>query len=123
MNQDQTTTFCGPFTREKTDEQYNPTLWTKRLPTDDLLPAHIEFTGENSDHYRAEMGAQLQQTEFGEGGLLGSMDIYRPDDLSEDAPIVVYIHGGWWQWFSKEQFCIFGQAIQSTWIRSLHARL
>ena len=96
--------FWHAFTREQIDEQYNPTLWTQRLPTDDLLPAHIAFTSDKSDRYRNTMGNQLQTIHFGEHEFVGTMDIFRPENVKNNAPIVVYIHGGWWQWFSKEQF-------------------
>ncbi len=92
------------FSREQADEQYNPILWTRRLPKDDLLPAHIEFTRLGSETYRRSLGDHLSSAPFGEGDTAGTMDVYRPANVSDDAPIVVYIHGGWWQWFSKEQF-------------------
>ncbi|NRB69860.1 MAG: alpha/beta hydrolase [Vibrio sp.] len=97
------------FTREWADEQYNPTLWTNRLPTDELLPNHIDFTSQSSERYRTSVGVGLSEREFGEGELVGLMDVYRPKGIAEDAPIVVYIHGGWWQWFSKEQFGFIAQ--------------
>ena len=96
--------FWQAFTREKTDEQYNPTLWTQRLPTEDLLPTHIALTGEKSTRYRNKMGDHLRTISFGENEFAGTMDVFRSDNVKENAPIVVYIHGGWWQWFSKEQF-------------------
>ncbi|AWF80417.1 alpha/beta hydrolase [Microbulbifer sp. A4B17] len=101
--------FWYSFTREKTDEQYNPTLWTRRLPTEDLLPAHVEFTGSLSSAYRKAVSNGLHAVNFGEGDLSGSMDIFRPDEVPENAPIVIYIHGGWWQWFSKEQFSFLAE--------------
>lgn len=101
--------FWNAFTREQTDKQYNPTLWTQRLPTDDLLPAHIAFTTGRSDSYRTQMGDRLQTVEFGADEFVGSMDIFRPGSVAGDAPIIVYIHGGWWQWFSKEQFSFLAE--------------
>ncbi|WP_444931889.1 alpha/beta hydrolase [Microbulbifer sp. SSSA002] len=101
--------FWYSFNREKTDQQYNPTLWTRRLPTDLLLPSHAEFTGSRSEAYRKAVKAGLHTASFGEGDLSGSMDVFRPNDVSENAPIVIYIHGGWWQWFSKEQFSFLAE--------------
>ncbi|WP_444942435.1 alpha/beta hydrolase [Microbulbifer sp. ZKSA004] len=101
--------FWNSFTREKTDEQYNPTLWTRRLPTDLLLPSHAEFTGSRSSAYRNAIKGGLQTVNFGEGDLAGSMDVFRSDEVAEDAPVVIYIHGGWWQWFSKEQFSFLAE--------------
>ncbi len=92
------------FTREETDYQYSPTLWTKRLPKEELLPTHIDSTTNSSNQYREAMGNQLQTVPFGKGEYAGQMDVFRPNNLPENAPIVIYIHGGWWQWFSKEQF-------------------
>ncbi|MFC5046529.1 alpha/beta hydrolase [Aquimarina hainanensis] len=97
------------FSREQTDHQYNPTLWTRRLPTDDLLPNHIDITTKNSNAYRKKMGNHLQTIPFGNDEYLGEMDVFRPENVSENAPIVVYIHGGWWQWFSKEQFSFLAE--------------
>jgi arylformamidase len=101
--------FWSSFTREQTDEQYNPTLWTQRLPTDDLLPAHISFTSKQSESYRKKIGDLLQTASFGEGEFAGSMDIFRSENVKKNAPIVIYIHGGWWQWFSKEQFSFLAE--------------
>ncbi len=97
------------FTREQTDAQYNPTLWTPRMAPDDLLPAHIAFTTERSASYRRKMGDHLQTIEFGKDQYSGAMDVFRPDGVAEDAPIVVYVHGGWWQWFSKDQFSFLAE--------------
>ncbi|WP_444883926.1 alpha/beta hydrolase [Microbulbifer sp. PSTR4-B] len=101
--------YWNSFTREKTDEQYNPTLWNHRLPPEKLLPAHVEFTESHSSNYRQAIKGGLQTVSFGEGEFSGSMDIFRPENVAEDAPIVIYIHGGWWQWFSKEQFSFLAE--------------
>ncbi|WP_274038655.1 alpha/beta hydrolase [Thalassomonas viridans] len=93
--------FWHAFSREKNDQQYNPTLWTKRLPAEELLPAHIAYTQEKSTLYRAK---GVDSLAFGEGEFSGSIDIFRSAAVPANAPVVVYIHGGWWQWFSKEQF-------------------
>lgn len=101
--------FWNSFTREKTDEQYNPILWTQRLATEDLLSTHIELTTNKSETYRNQMAASLNIVHFGEDEFSGSIDVFRPDNVRENASIVVYIHGGWWQWFSKEQFSFLAE--------------
>ena len=98
------TELWNAFTRKQTDEQYSPPLWTQRLPSDELLPAHIAYTSEHSERYRKTMGEHLRTISFGENDFAGTTDVFRPGNVKENAPIVVYIHGGWWQWFSKEQF-------------------
>ncbi len=97
------------YTREETDRQYNPTLWTRRLPTDDLLPSHIDFTNTKSESYRDKISDKLQTVTFGENEYAGEIDVFRPEGVPDDAPIVIYIHGGWWQWFSKEQFSFLAE--------------
>ncbi|WP_435261054.1 alpha/beta hydrolase [Tenacibaculum sp. nBUS_03] len=97
------------FSREETDRQYNPILWTRRLPTNDLLPSHIDFTTKESNSYRDRIGDNLQVIPFGKDESLGEIDVFRPNNVPDNAPIVVYIHGGWWQWFSKEQFSFLAE--------------
>lgn len=97
------------FNREFSDAQYNPTLWTPRLATDELLPAHIKYTQTASDHYRNQINAGMSQRQFGQGHYAGEMDVFRPAQLNDDAPMVIYVHGGWWQWFNKEQFSFLAE--------------
>lgn len=109
MNKTRISSIAQYFSREVADEQYNPTLWTNRLPTDDLLPKHIEFTSQQSERYRTNLETGLTEMTYGEGEFSGKIDIYKPKGLAKDAPMVIYIHGGWWQWFSKEQFGFIAQ--------------
>ncbi|MTI30425.1 alpha/beta hydrolase [Xanthovirga aplysinae] len=97
------------YSRKETDRQYNPTLWTRRLPTADLLPSHIDFTTRRSNEYRKKMGEQLKTISFGKDQHAGNIDVFRTQNVSEDAPMVVYIHGGWWQWFSNDQFSFLAE--------------
>lgn len=97
------------FSREQTDLQYNPTLWTKRLPADDLLPLHVDLTTNRSTDYRRRIGNRLQVVSYGENEFVGEMDVFHSENAQSDSPIVVYIHGGWWQWFSKEQFSFLAE--------------
>lgn len=46
---------------------------------------------------------------FRKDEYLGEIDVFRPNNVPDNAPIVVYIHGGWWQWFSKEQFSFLAE--------------
>lgn len=105
--------FWTAFTREQTDEQYNPTLWTPRQTTNDLLASHVEITSGKSDKYRTKMHAQMETIKFGEGEFAGSMDVFRPTGATKEAPVIVYIHGGWWQWFAKEQFSFLAEPFNS----------
>lgn len=94
-------TVINRMTRQETDYQYDPTQWTKRRPPEKLLPEHIEFTERESSLYREE--TEWTRKAYGNGEYRGEWDEFRAG-LSDEAPIVVYIHGGWWQWFSPQQF-------------------
>ena len=97
------------FDRETTDRQYNPTLWTPRMGSEDLLPAHIAFTQQASERYREQSGTAVRVQDYGSDEYAGQMDVFRPEGLANNAPVVVYIHGGWWQWFCKEQFSFLAE--------------
>lgn len=101
--------FYSNLPREVNDVQYNPTLWTQRLLVDELLPHHIALTSEKSECYRQNIALGLEKLSYGEDDLLGEMDVFRSSNLEDNAPIVIYLHGGWWQWFSKEQFSFIAQ--------------
>ncbi len=71
MNKTRISSIAQYFSREIADEQYNPTLWTNRLPTDDLLPKHIEFTSQQSERYRTNLETGLTEMAYGEGEFSG----------------------------------------------------
>ncbi len=100
----ETKTGWSRLTREETDRQYNPTLWTGRMAADELLPAHVAFTTRESESYRSADGTRLRTIVFGEGEMRGETDVWSAENVADEAPIVFYVHGGWWQWFGKEQF-------------------
>lgn len=97
------------FSREETDVQYSPPLWAKRPDQDDLLPQHIEMTNSRSEIYREQIGSGLSTLKYGRGELAGEIDVLRPKSLPAGAPTIIYIHGGWWQWFCKEQFSFLAE--------------
>ena len=96
--------------RSEIDHQFNPTRWTPRIASDDFIPAHVEFSENQSSRFKSELSsAELSTISYTYRDTLQEIDVYRPGNVPEGAPIVVYIHGGWWQWFSKEMFAFIAQ--------------
>lgn len=91
--------------REILDYQLNPTLWTPRISSEEFIPAHIEFCESHSQIYRQSLkDNELYSLPYSYQDSDESIDVFRPQAIQDNATIVVYIHGGWWQWFSKEMF-------------------
>ncbi|XP_053156657.1 kynurenine formamidase isoform X2 [Hemicordylus capensis] len=81
------------------ETQYSPSRWSPRLDKDAVIEAHVQATSEAT--HSAQMATQtLLNVPYGlsEGEKL---DVYLPKDLSETFPLVLYIHGGYWQFLSK----------------------
>ncbi|XP_053156663.1 kynurenine formamidase isoform X4 [Hemicordylus capensis] len=86
------------MTKEELETQYSPSRWSPRLDKDAVIEAHVQATSEAT--HSAQMATQtLLNVPYGlsEGEKL---DVYLPKDLSETFPLVLYIHGGYWQFLS-----------------------
>lgn len=42
-------------------------------------------------------------------GALETLDIYRPDEDGRPAPVLVFLHGGYWQWRDKKDFVFLAE--------------
>uniref|UniRef100_A0A8C8VL48 Kynurenine formamidase n=1 Tax=Pelusios castaneus TaxID=367368 RepID=A0A8C8VL48_9SAUR len=86
--------------REELEKQYSPSRWSHRMGQDAVIEAHVKEMTEGT--LRAQATIQtLLHIPYG-GGDGERLDIYLPTDLSGDFPLVLYIHGGYWQFLSKE---------------------
>ncbi|XP_055549494.1 kynurenine formamidase [Wyeomyia smithii] len=83
------------------EREYSPSEWSKRFPTaEEVIQYHLKFVKEVSTNNRQELKCTLN-VEYG-CGKHEKNDIYG-DDLPQNAPLFVYIHGGYWQMLSKEE--------------------
>ncbi|NWU66643.1 KFA formamidase, partial [Pterocles burchelli] len=81
--------------------QYSPSRWARRLRGDAVVQAHLEATAAGTQ--RARAGAQTAlHVPYGDGDG-ERLDIYLPADPSGAFPVLVYIHGGYWQCLSKDE--------------------
>ncbi|XP_058815891.1 kynurenine formamidase [Topomyia yanbarensis] len=88
------------------EKQYSPSQWSKRFPTaSECIDYHLKFVRDLSDENRKEFQCNLNVA-YGDMER-EKFDIYG-HDLPEDAPLFVYIHGGFWQMLNKEEsaYCV-----------------
>ncbi|XP_066999176.1 kynurenine formamidase isoform X1 [Anabrus simplex] len=88
------------------DRQYSPRMWSQRLPPEEVVKNHVAVARQASEAAKAAvpcvLGVQYGPTEG------QRLDIYGGENIPKDAPIVVYIHGGYWQELSKDisSYCV-----------------
>ncbi|NXG50157.1 KFA formamidase, partial [Psilopogon haemacephalus] len=83
------------------EDQYSPSRWSPRLGRDTIVEAHIATMAAATQRAQASVQTALH-IPYGCGDR-EKLDIYFPPDPSETFPVLVYIHGGYWQCLSKEE--------------------
>ncbi|XP_061686555.1 kynurenine formamidase [Syngnathoides biaculeatus] len=87
--------------KQELERQYSPSCWSHRMAADDVIKAHVKALKEGTD--RARLLAQpLLNVPYGDGEG-ERLDAYIPSTNSLDVPLVIYLHGGYWQFLSKEE--------------------
>ncbi|OWF45559.1 kynurenine formamidase-like [Mizuhopecten yessoensis] len=86
---------------EELDHQYSPSRWSKRMGSDVIVADHAQVTGIESGHAKRDLDCELD-IPYGKKPKQ-KLDIFGSKSLSSDAPIFVYIHGGYWQFLEKEK--------------------
>uniref|UniRef100_A0A182QFV9 Kynurenine formamidase n=1 Tax=Anopheles farauti TaxID=69004 RepID=A0A182QFV9_9DIPT len=82
------------------EKQYSPSAWSVRFQTPgEVINYHVNFVTSESKRNRDTLVTALNIA-YGSGDR-DKVDIYG-DDLPSDAPLFVYIHGGYWQMLEKE---------------------
>ncbi|XP_044262418.1 kynurenine formamidase-like [Tribolium madens] len=79
---------------KSTEKLFLPNQWSKRFSPDVIVNKHLEFATKGSETARQEIPSQLN-VKYGELEK-EKIDIFGTD-LSNDAPILVFVHGGYWQ--------------------------
>ncbi|XP_068769431.1 kynurenine formamidase isoform X1 [Struthio camelus] len=85
---------------EELEEQYSPSRWSPRLDPDAVIEAHEEALRAGTQRARTTTHALLH-VPYGHGDG-EKLDVYLPADPSGTFPVLVYIHGGYWQCLSKD---------------------
>ncbi|XP_307845.5 kynurenine formamidase [Anopheles gambiae] len=82
------------------EKQYSPSAWSVRFPTPaEVIDYHVKFVKSESDKNREQLETLLD-VPYGSGDR-DKVDIYG-ENLPPDAPLFVYVHGGYWQMLEKE---------------------
>ncbi|KAG7485208.1 kynurenine formamidase [Solea senegalensis] len=87
--------------RDELERQLSPSRWSHRMSADDVVKAHANALKEGTERARA-LAQTLLNVPYGEGDG-EKLDVYIPRTDSLDVPLVIYIHGGYWQFLSKEE--------------------
>ncbi|XP_034646277.1 kynurenine formamidase isoform X1 [Trachemys scripta elegans] len=88
------------MTKEELEKQYAPSRWSHRMDKEVVIEAHVRAVTEGTRRAQATMQTLLHVPYGGNDGE--KLDIYLPTDPSGAFPLVLYIHGGYWQFLSKE---------------------
>ncbi|XP_029353219.1 kynurenine formamidase isoform X1 [Echeneis naucrates] len=106
--------------KDELERQFSPSWWSHRMSADDVIKAHVKalkegrFVSGGGSDYRQKSGwgtgterarglAQtLLNVPYGQGDG-EKLDVYIPSTTSLDVPLVIYLHGGYWQFLSKEE--------------------
>ncbi|CAH2100146.1 unnamed protein product [Euphydryas editha] len=82
------------------EREYSPSMWSTRFPSaQEVLQHHVNFVTTESE---AAINNIPHKLEIEYGSTPGQkLDIFGTD-LPDDSPILVYIHGGYWQELSRE---------------------
>ncbi|XP_007428566.1 kynurenine formamidase isoform X2 [Python bivittatus] len=88
------------MTKEELETQYSPSRWSPRLDKDAVIEAHIKAVTEGTQNAQA-FTQTLLNVPYGSGEG-EKLDVYLPKKHVETFPLVLYIHGGYWQSLSKD---------------------
>ncbi|XP_071968681.1 kynurenine formamidase isoform X2 [Engystomops pustulosus] len=83
------------------EHQYSPSHWSHRMDKDAVIEAHVKETTRGTKQAQAAMQTALN-IQYGDNES-EKMDLYLPAGELAGFPLLVYIHGGYWQFLSKEE--------------------
>nr|XP_023672733.1 kynurenine formamidase isoform X1 [Paramormyrops kingsleyae] len=87
--------------RDELCRQYSPSQWSHRMSADEVIKAHEASLREGTERARS-ITQTLLNVPYGEGQR-EKLDVYVPTNPSLEMPLVMYLHGGYWEALSKEE--------------------
>ncbi|XP_075760273.1 kynurenine formamidase isoform X2 [Pelodiscus sinensis] len=88
------------MTDEELDRQYSPSRWSHRMEKDAVIEAHVRELAEGTRRAQDTLQTRLHVPYGDSDGE--KLDMYLPTEPSGAFPLLLYIHGGYWQFLSKE---------------------
>ncbi|CAH1785934.1 unnamed protein product [Owenia fusiformis] len=92
------------YSDEELEVQYSPSKWSTR---EDAVGTYLDIIGKGSIHVRNTLECHLN-IQYGDLSD-EKVDIFCPASLPKDAPVFVYIHGGYWQLNCLELNCYMAE--------------
>ncbi|XP_048765312.2 kynurenine formamidase-like [Ostrea edulis] len=89
--------------REELDYQLSPSVWSKCGTPESVINHHVQWTAEESRKVRETIDDCELNISYGMADGQ-KMDIFGANVLPGEAPIFVFIHGGYWQDMSKDHY-------------------
>ena len=94
--------------REWLEKYYSPSRWNKRMGADKVVQHHVKVCSECSEETKQSLNVELN-VPYREGKA--KMDVfYPPLNDHDNAPVIVFIHGGYWQQGSKDMYSFVGNS-------------
>ncbi|XP_068118381.1 kynurenine formamidase isoform X1 [Hyperolius riggenbachi] len=87
--------------KQELELQYSPSRWTTRTGLGDAVEAHVQALTEGTRRAQS-LVRTVQDIQYGDTDS-ETMDMYLPAETHTGFPLLVYIHGGYWQLLSKEE--------------------
>ncbi|XP_065115305.1 kynurenine formamidase isoform X1 [Paramisgurnus dabryanus] len=89
------------MSRDELEYQYSPSRWSHRMSADDVIKAHVAALKSGTEKAQA-VTQTLLDVPYGDGEE-EKLDVYVPNISSPDVPLLIYFHGGYWQFLSKNE--------------------
>ncbi|XP_063613311.1 kynurenine formamidase-like [Penaeus indicus] len=87
--------------KKELEEQYSPSRWSKRYAADEVIGAHVREAALRSKAARADLPRPPRLDVPYGSAPRAKLDVYG-EDLPGDSPVMVYVHGGYWQELTKD---------------------
>ncbi|XP_006824648.1 kynurenine formamidase-like [Saccoglossus kowalevskii] len=88
---------------EDLDYMFTPSRWVVRMKQDEVVEDFVTSVSKAREELLLSptVEKELDIVYFTEGDTKCCVDIYKPNKAATDAPVVLFIHGGYWQECSK----------------------
>ncbi|XP_047486065.1 kynurenine formamidase-like [Penaeus chinensis] len=87
--------------KKELEAQYSPSRWSRRYAADEIIGAHVREAALLSKAARADLPRPPRLDVPYGSAPRAKLDVYG-EDLPGDSPVMVYVHGGYWQELNKD---------------------